>query len=99
MNKIRIGQSVFLSLIIGLLFLNLPPDQEGVANINGLLFLLVSLSFTTATSVVMLFPSEIPLVVSNLCMLLPNLAAVPKKHLCSKMMVIPYIHFLRRIIS
>lgn len=61
-SKIRVAQSVFVSIIVGLIFLKQDNDQDGVRNINGVLFFqMVTLSFSNAVAVVTLFPEELPI--------------------------------------
>ena len=59
----RVGQNVFLALVIGLIFLQLDNDQQGVQNFNGaLFFLVVNRLFGDATPEFINLPLEFPIV-------------------------------------
>ncbi|XP_038077378.1 protein white-like [Patiria miniata] len=61
-SKIRLVQSIVLGLILGLVFLQGKIDQDGVQNITGVLFLLVSNSaFANTFTTVQVIPNEIAL--------------------------------------
>jgi hypothetical protein len=56
---VRIFQVVFISLILGLLYFNTPP--QNVQNIMGsLFFLLINLSFSAIFATLQTFPNELP---------------------------------------
>ncbi|XP_022079982.1 protein white-like [Acanthaster planci] len=62
MSKIRFVQTIALGLILGLVFLQEKIDQDGVQNITGVLFLLVSNSaFANTFTTVQVIPNEIAL--------------------------------------
>ncbi|XP_071102630.1 protein white-like [Haliotis cracherodii] len=58
--RIRVLQTLLIAVVLGLIYLNQVYDQEGVMNINGALFLLITnASFSSMFSVVNSFPNEI----------------------------------------
>ncbi|KAL4222609.1 ATPase [Mactra antiquata] len=60
--RVRIGQTIVLGLLLGVIYLQLDIDQPGVMNINGVLFLiLMNLSFTNIFGVLSSFPDETPI--------------------------------------
>ncbi|XP_071108651.1 protein white-like [Haliotis cracherodii] len=57
--RVRVMQTVVISVILGLVYLDQEYNQEGVMNINGALFILITnASFTNMFSVVNSFPIE-----------------------------------------
>ncbi len=61
-TKILISQTVVIALLFGLIYLNLKVDQEGIQNINGVIFLLVTnSSFSNMFPVLNSFTPMIPL--------------------------------------
>ena len=61
MTNLSINQK-FIGLLFGLIYLKLDVDQEGVQNINGVLFLLITnVSFSNMFPVINSFPPEIPI--------------------------------------
>ena len=51
-----------IALLFGLIYLRLNYDQEGVQDINGVLFLLITnSSFSNLFSVVNTFPAQVPI--------------------------------------
>lgn len=60
--RVRLVQAIILSLILGLIYLQLNLDQEGVQNINGVLFLmLINMTITNMMGVLNSFPLETPI--------------------------------------
>lgn len=60
--RVRLVQTIILSLILGLIYLQLNLDQEGVQNINGVLFLmLINMTITNMMGVLNSFPLETPI--------------------------------------
>lgn len=61
--KARLGQNIVLSIIIGLIYLQLSVDQIGVQNFTGALFFItVNRVFMDASPEFMIFPLELPIV-------------------------------------
>ncbi|RMX58452.1 hypothetical protein pdam_00022053 [Pocillopora damicornis] len=59
--RIRIFQSIVTALIAGLIYLQIPYDQDGIQNIAGVYFFLVtSTSFSNLQGVLFVFPVELP---------------------------------------
>ncbi|XP_053383188.1 protein white-like [Mercenaria mercenaria] len=60
--RIRLLQTIVLSLIHGLVYFRVDLDQEGVMNINGVLFLtLINMTIVNMLGVLNLFPIEAPI--------------------------------------
>ncbi|XP_053393173.1 protein white-like isoform X2 [Mercenaria mercenaria] len=60
--RVRLVQAVILALMLGLIYLQLDLDQEGVMNINGVLFLiLINMTITNMLGVLNSFPLETPI--------------------------------------
>lgn len=61
-TKARFIQSVFIAILLGLIYLNQKLDQNGIMNINGALFLmLTNITFMNAFSVINAFCVEQPI--------------------------------------
>ena len=61
-TRIIFAQTIFIALLFGLIFLQQDLDQNGVQNINGVIFLLLmNSSASNIFSVVNTFPAEIPI--------------------------------------
>ena len=61
-TKISLIQTVVIAVLFGLIYLRLKVDQDGVQNINGVLFLLITnQSFSNLFPVINSFPAEIPI--------------------------------------
>nr|UOU03355.1 ATP-binding cassette subfamily G-like 5 [Brachionus rubens] len=61
-TQIAIVQTIFIAILLGLIFLRLKYDQAGVQNMNGIMFLfLTNTSFSNMFSVINSFPVEIPI--------------------------------------
>nr|QUF59469.1 ATP-binding cassette transporter Abcg-like5 [Brachionus angularis] len=61
-TQIAVVQTIFIAVLLGLIFLRLKYDQSGVQNMNGIMFLfLTNMSFTNMFSVLNTFPAEIPI--------------------------------------
>ncbi|OXA64289.1 Protein white [Folsomia candida] len=59
--KVQLAQSVFLSVIMGIVFLDQELDQEGIQNINGFIFMmLANLTFSSVFPVANVFWNELP---------------------------------------
>ncbi|KAL9966624.1 hypothetical protein ACROYT_G024727 [Oculina patagonica] len=59
--RIRIFQAIMTALIAGLIYLQIPYDQDGIQNIAGVYFFLVtSASFNSLQGVIFVFPFELP---------------------------------------
>lgn len=59
--RIRLFQAIVTALIAGLIYLQIPYDQDGVQNIAGVFFFLVtSSSFSSLQGVIFVFPVELP---------------------------------------
>lgn len=59
--RIRIFQAIVTALIAGLIYLQIPYDQDGIQNIGGVYFFLVtSTSFANLQGVLFVFPIELP---------------------------------------
>lgn len=62
LTKIRIIQSLFLAILFGLIYLRQKNDQNGIMNINGALFLvLTNVTFSNVFSVINAFCVEQPI--------------------------------------
>ncbi|XP_042213035.1 protein white-like [Homarus americanus] len=60
--RTKVFQTVLISLLVGVIYLNQELDQSGVTNINGAIFLLVTqMSFTNVFGVVHTFCAELPI--------------------------------------
>ncbi|PVD37708.1 hypothetical protein C0Q70_00308 [Pomacea canaliculata] len=60
--RVRVIQTMFVAVILGLIYLRIKYDQRGVMNINGAIFLLITnASFTSLFAVVNSFPNEMPI--------------------------------------
>ncbi|XP_052218229.1 protein white-like [Dreissena polymorpha] len=60
--RVRIIQTLILGLMIGLMYLQLDIDQQGVMNINGVLFLiLINITSQNLFGVIHTFPLETPI--------------------------------------
>ncbi|KAJ8686388.1 hypothetical protein QAD02_022182 [Eretmocerus hayati] len=58
--KVRLLQTVMVSLLIGIIYLNQKLDQDGVMNINGALFIfLTNMTFQNVFAVINVFCSEV----------------------------------------
>jgi ATP-binding cassette, subfamily G (WHITE), eye pigment precursor transporter len=61
-TKIGIMQAIIIALLFGLIFLQQELTQEGVQNINGVLFLFITnMSFSNMFAVINSFPAELPI--------------------------------------
>lgn len=61
-TRILAIQTIFIAIMFGLIYLRSKLDQQGVQNINGVLFLLITnSSFSNIFGVVNSFPNEIPI--------------------------------------
>lgn len=61
-TRILAIQTFFIALIFGLIYLKIETNQEGVQNINGVLFLLITnSSFSNMFGVLNSFPAELPI--------------------------------------
>lgn len=61
-TRIIFAQTIFIAVMFGLIFLRQELDQNGVQNINGVIFLLLmNSSASNIFSVVNTFPAEIPI--------------------------------------
>ncbi|CAF1125996.1 unnamed protein product, partial [Brachionus calyciflorus] len=61
-TRILAIQSAFIAIIFGLIYLRLDMNQEGVQNINGVLFLIITnASFSNMFGVLNSFPAELPI--------------------------------------
>ncbi|XP_067022118.1 protein white-like [Acropora muricata] len=59
--RIRVFQAIVTALIAGLIYLQIPYDQDGIQNIGGVYFFLVtSASFSNLQGVLFVFPIELP---------------------------------------
>ncbi|XP_070566509.1 protein white-like [Ptychodera flava] len=59
--RVRTFQTIIIALIIGLVFLQQPLDQDSIQNINGCLFLFVTnMTFANLFAVIQIFPLELP---------------------------------------
>ncbi|XP_012935669.1 protein white [Aplysia californica] len=64
---VRIGQSLAIGLVLGLVYLQLDVDQKGVQNINGAIYLLIlNVTFTNVFAVLTSFPEEMGIVMREL---------------------------------
>ena len=62
LTKARMGQTLFLGLLAGLLYLQLENNQQLVQNINGaMFFVLINQSFSGIFGVMQTFPAERPI--------------------------------------
>ncbi|XP_050431841.1 protein white [Adelges cooleyi] len=60
-TKVRIVQTVMVASLISFIFYNQHPDQDGVTNINGALFMCISnMTFQNVLAVINVFCSELP---------------------------------------
>lgn len=60
--RVRAAQTVVIALVLGLIYLRLSVNQEGVMNINGVLFLLLmNMTFSNVFGVLNSFPLETPI--------------------------------------
>ncbi|XP_052810071.1 protein white-like isoform X2 [Mya arenaria] len=60
--RVRVAQTLMLGLILGVIYLQLDINQEGVMNINGVLFLmLTNMTFSNVFGVLNSFPLEMPI--------------------------------------
>ncbi|OXU28894.1 hypothetical protein TSAR_016626 [Trichomalopsis sarcophagae] len=60
--KVRLLQTIMVSLLIGIIYLNQKLDQDGVMNINGALFIfLTNMTFQNVFAVIHVFCSELPI--------------------------------------
>ncbi|XP_052247817.1 protein white-like [Dreissena polymorpha] len=60
--RVNVLQTIILGLVLGLIYLQLDIDQQGVMNANGVMFLvLINLTFTNAIGVLNSFPLETPI--------------------------------------
>ncbi|CAL8147556.1 unnamed protein product [Orchesella dallaii] len=60
--RVRVIQTVIISLLLGVIFLGQELNQEGVMNINGALFLfLTNMTFQNVFSVINVFCQELPI--------------------------------------
>ncbi|XP_060575749.1 protein white-like isoform X1 [Ruditapes philippinarum] len=60
--RVRLVQTIVLSIVLGLIYLQLNHDQEGVMNINGVIFLiLINMTVTNMLGVLNSFPLETPI--------------------------------------
>ncbi|XP_060604434.1 protein white-like, partial [Ruditapes philippinarum] len=60
--RVRFVQTVLLSIVLGLIYLQLDVDQRGVMDINGVLFLMITnMTFTNVFGVLNSFPLETPI--------------------------------------
>lgn len=61
-TKINFIQTIMIAILFGLIYLQLKLTQEGVQNINGVLFLLITnTSFSNMFGVLNSFPAELPI--------------------------------------
>ncbi|XP_015785598.1 protein white isoform X2 [Tetranychus urticae] len=62
LTSVRIAQTIFISLLLGLIYWRQEYNQEGIMNINGALFiLLANITFTNVFAVVNTFCLELPI--------------------------------------
>ncbi|XP_011503805.1 PREDICTED: protein white-like [Ceratosolen solmsi marchali] len=60
--KVRLLQTIMVSILIGIIYLNQKLDQDGVMNINGALFIfLTNMTFQNVFAVINVFCSELPI--------------------------------------
>jgi len=60
--RVKLAQTLMLGVILGLIYLQLDLDQQGVMNINGVLFLFITnMTFTNVFGVLNSFPVEVPI--------------------------------------
>ncbi|XP_012134698.1 protein white isoform X2 [Megachile rotundata] len=60
--KVRLLQTVMVSLLIGVVYFNQQLDQDGVMNINGALFIfLTNMTFQNVFAVINVFCAELPI--------------------------------------
>ncbi|XP_076756289.1 protein white isoform X2 [Xylocopa sonorina] len=60
--KVRLLQTVMVSLLIGVVYFNQKLDQDGVMNINGALFIfLTNMTFQNVFAVINVFCAELPI--------------------------------------
>ncbi|CAL8101454.1 unnamed protein product [Orchesella dallaii] len=59
--KVQLIQTIFLSLVIGLIYFGQDNDQEGIQNISGCIFMIIAnLTFSSIFPVTNVFWSELP---------------------------------------
>ncbi|XP_078703250.1 protein white-like [Branchiostoma floridae x Branchiostoma belcheri] len=59
---VRTGQAIFVGLLVGIVYLQIEYNQDGILNINGALFLmLTNIAFSHIFSVINVFPAELPI--------------------------------------
>ncbi|XP_078572713.1 protein white-like [Branchiostoma floridae x Branchiostoma japonicum] len=59
---VRTGQAIFVALLVGIVYLRIEYNQDGILNINGALFLmLTNIAFSHIFSVINVFPAELPI--------------------------------------
>ncbi|CAD1478813.1 unnamed protein product, partial [Heterotrigona itama] len=60
--KVRLLQTVMVSLLVGIVYFNQRLDQDGVMNINGALFIfLTNMTFQNVFAVISVFCTELPI--------------------------------------
>jgi len=60
--QVRLGSTIVIAFILGIIYLQQNLDQNGVMNINGAIFILITnLSFSNIFAVVTVFSSELPI--------------------------------------
>ncbi|XP_026668551.1 ABC transporter G family member 3-like [Ceratina calcarata] len=60
--KVRLLQTIMVSLLIGIVYFNQQLDQDGVMNINGALFIfLTNMTFQNVFAVINVFCTELPI--------------------------------------
>lgn len=60
--QVRVGSSIVIAFILGIIYLQQNLDQNGVMNINGAIFILITnLSFSNIFAVVTVFCAELPI--------------------------------------
>lgn len=60
--RVKAFQTILIALLVGVIFLNQENDQDGITNLNGALFLLLTqMSFSNSMGVVNTFCSELPI--------------------------------------
>nr|XP_053629072.1 protein white-like [Cherax quadricarinatus] len=59
--RVKAFQTILIALLVGVIFLNQETNQDGITNLNGALFLLLTqMSFSNSMGVVNTFCSELP---------------------------------------
>jgi hypothetical protein len=62
-SKARVGSTMFISLIVGLLYFNVKFNQAGVQNVTGcLFFIVINVTMGSIFPVVQTFPLELPII-------------------------------------